>query len=82
MRLHTCCGGIRLFLLQSEHVLLPSSFTRFLSVARFCSARSAAGLGRRDMLWGSRLYACLDVSAFGVCDCHYSASNDSFVVGT
>ena len=42
--------GARLFLLQSEHVLLPSSLTRFLSVARFCSARSAAGLGRRDML--------------------------------
>jgi hypothetical protein len=41
---------LRLFLLQSEHVLFPSSFTRFLSVARFCSARSAAGLGRRDMV--------------------------------
>jgi hypothetical protein len=41
---------LRLFLLQSEHVLLPSSFTRFFRVARFCSARSAAGLGRRDMV--------------------------------
>jgi hypothetical protein len=41
---------LRLFLLQSEHVLLLSSLTRFLSVARFCSARSAAGLGRRDMV--------------------------------
>ena len=50
VRLHTCQGGIRLFLLQSEHVLFPSSFTRFLSVARFCSARSAAGLGRRDIV--------------------------------
>lgn len=39
-----------LFLLQSAHVLLPSSFTRFLSVVRFCSARSAAGLGRRDIV--------------------------------
>lgn len=39
-----------LFLLQSEHVLLPSSLTRFFSVARFCSARSAAGLGRRDIV--------------------------------
>jgi hypothetical protein len=44
------CKDIRLFLLQSEQVLLPSSFTRFLSVARFCSARSAAGLGRRDIV--------------------------------
>ena len=41
---------IRLFLLQSEQVLFPSSFTKFLSVARFCSARSAAGLGRRDIV--------------------------------
>lgn len=48
-----CLGGVfhaRLLRLQSEHVLLPSSFTRFLSVVRFCSARSAAGLGRRDMV--------------------------------
>lgn len=44
-----------LFLLQSAHVLLPSSFTRFLSVVRFCSARSAAGLGRRDIV-GQRSY--------------------------
>jgi hypothetical protein len=29
---------------------LPSSFTRFFRVARFCSARSAAGLGRRDIV--------------------------------
>jgi len=45
----------RLFRLQSEHVLLPSSFTRFLRVARFCSARSAAGLGRRDMVGCGRV---------------------------
>ena len=41
---------VRLFLLQSAQLLLASSFTRLLSVWRFCSARSAAGLGRRDMV--------------------------------
>lgn len=40
----------RLFLLQSEQLLLASSLTRLFSVARFCSARSAAGLGRLDMV--------------------------------
>lgn len=49
-RPQSCWRSLRLFLLQSEHVLLPSSLTRFLSVARFCSARSAAGLGRRDIV--------------------------------
>lgn len=39
-----------LFRLQSAHVLLPSSLTRFFSVVRFCSARSAPGLGRRDIV--------------------------------
>jgi hypothetical protein len=40
----------RLFLLQSEQLLLASSLTRLFNVARFCSARSAAGLGRLNMV--------------------------------
>jgi hypothetical protein len=40
----------RLFLLQSAQLLLPSILTKLFSVVRFCSARSAAGLGRRDMV--------------------------------
>ena len=47
---HSDTRVLRLFRLQSEHVLLPSSLTKFFSVARFCSARSAAGLGRRDIV--------------------------------
>lgn len=39
-----------MFLLQSAHVLFASNFTRLFSVWRFCSARSAAGLGRRDIV--------------------------------
>ena len=40
----------RLFLLQSAHVLFPSSFKRLLIVCAFCAERSAAGLGAlRDM---------------------------------
>jgi hypothetical protein len=41
---------IRLFFLQSAQLLFDSSLTRLFSVARFTSARSAAGLGRRDMV--------------------------------
>lgn len=41
---------VRLLRLQSAQLLLPSSFTSVLRVWRFCSARSAAGLGRRDMI--------------------------------
>lgn len=37
----------RLFRLQSAHVLLHSSFSRFLITCWFCAARS--GVGRRDM---------------------------------
>jgi hypothetical protein len=37
--------SLRLFLLQSAHVLFPSSFKRLLIVCVFCAARSAAGLG-------------------------------------
>ena len=48
--LYVISRSVRLFRLQSEHVLLPSSFTRFFSVPRFCSARSAAGLGRRAIV--------------------------------
>lgn len=36
---------VRLFLLQSAQVLLPSSFSRVLIVCWFCAARSAAGFG-------------------------------------
>jgi hypothetical protein len=43
-------ANIRLFLLQSAQLLFDSSLTRLFSVARFTSARSAAGLGRRDMV--------------------------------
>jgi hypothetical protein len=45
--------NIRLFLLQSEQLLLASSLTKLFNVARFCSARSAAGLGRRDIMRGA-----------------------------
>lgn len=38
-------GDLRLFLLQSAHVLFPSNFKRFLMVCVFCAARSAAGFG-------------------------------------
>jgi hypothetical protein len=40
-------GRSRLFLLQSEHILLASNFSRFLIVCWFWAARSAAGLGGR-----------------------------------
>jgi hypothetical protein len=39
-----------LFRLQSPQLLLDSNFTSCLSVARFCSLRSAPAGGRRDML--------------------------------
>lgn len=38
---------IRLFLLQSEHILLGSNFSSDLMVAWFFAARSAAGFGGR-----------------------------------
>lgn len=45
-------GYVRLFLLQSAHILLGSNFTSDLSVAWFFAARSAAGFGgRRDIPW-------------------------------
>lgn len=46
---------VRLFLLQSAQLLFDSSLTRLFSVVRFTSARSAAGLGRRDMVDGCRV---------------------------
>lgn len=45
-------GDIRLFLLQSEHILLGSNFNSDLMVAWFFAARSAAGFGGRlDMVF-------------------------------
>ena len=38
-----------LFLLQSAHILLPSSFSSALIVCAFCAARSPAGVDRRDI---------------------------------
>lgn len=38
---------VRLFLLQSEHILLGSNFNSDLMVAWFFAARSAAGFGGR-----------------------------------
>lgn len=38
---------VRLFLLQSAHILLGSSLSRDLIVAWFLAARSAAGFGGR-----------------------------------
>lgn len=38
-------AGLRLFLLQSAQLLLPSSLSRVLMVCWFCAARSAAALG-------------------------------------
>lgn len=44
-------GDVRLFLLQSEHILLGSNFNSDLMVAWFFAARSAAGFGGRlDMV--------------------------------
>lgn len=44
-------GDVRLFLLQSEHILLGSNFSSDLMVAWFFAARSAAGFGGRlDMV--------------------------------
>lgn len=40
-------GDVRLFLLQSEHILLGSNFSSDLMVAWFFAARSAAGFGGR-----------------------------------
>lgn len=40
-------SDVRLFLLQSEHILLGSSFNSDLMVAWFFAARSAAGFGGR-----------------------------------
>lgn len=66
---------IRLLRLQSAQLLLASIFTRLLSVWRFCSARSAAGLGRRDIvanaLVGSRWRrsSCKGLAADGKCEC-------------
>lgn len=43
---------VRLFLLQSAHILLGSNFTSDLSVAWFFAALSAAGFGGRlDIVW-------------------------------
>jgi hypothetical protein len=76
-----CWRSIRLFLLQSEHVLLPSSFTRFLSVARFCSARSAAGLGRRDIV-GVEVVCVEGAWSVGGRVCDQLASKSRLVAGT
>ena len=44
-------GDVRLFFLQSEHILLGSNFNSDLIVAWFFAARSAAGFGGRlDMV--------------------------------
>lgn len=40
-------GYVRLFLLQSAHILLCSNLTSDLSVVEFFAARSAAGFGGR-----------------------------------
>ena len=40
-------SDVRLFLLQSAHILLGSNLTSDLSVAEFFAARSAAGFGGR-----------------------------------
>lgn len=53
---------IRLFLLQSEHILLGSNFNSDLMVAWFFAARSAAGFGGRlDMVF---LLALMDSTDF------------------
>lgn len=46
-------GDVRLFLLQSEHILLGSNFNSDLMVAWFFAARSAAGFGGRLDMVGS-----------------------------
>lgn len=62
LRCSSSSSDIRLFLLQSEHILLGSNFNSDLMVAWFFAARSAAGFGGRlDMVF---LLALMDSTDF------------------